>query len=578
MATATTPLSEIIRQIPGYDPHATAGDAWFDDECAQNAIDFFGHEETGCLRHIEGVVAGQLFRLEDWQKAIIANIFGWKRFDSKGRTVRRYREVLIYIPRKNGKTPMAAGIGVLVTFCDSEIGQQNYIAAAERGQAGKLFRYCKGMIEAEPELSSRCTLYGGHAEAGQSRSVVIEATNSFMRVISADAGAQHGGTTHLAIVDELHTQLNRGLVDVLQTSLASENRKQPLAIWLTTADYDRPSICNEKHNYASKVRDGIIEDPAFLPVIYEAAIDDDWTDPETWAKANPNLGVSVSVEYMQRECKRAQDSPEYENTFKRLHLNVKTQQAVKCIPMDRWDACASEIDITALAKREVFAALDIGATSDFTALALVFPHDDSQPVQVPVDPEDLDGPKTTVVRRSFTLLPGFWLPESPVTRDPRMQATINTWQRQGFIRTTPGDVVDYDLVLADVLTILRPFQLAGFAFDRGFQGSQMGNNLMKHFGDKVEQFPQGLLSMAAPFRELIELLKTGKLHHDGNPVMRWMASNTAAETRGGLTKPSKDKSAEKIDGITAATMAIGLAIRAPVKPKSVYSTRGIRMI
>lgn len=573
MATVAS-ITEIVRQIPGYDPFATAGDAWFDEEAAHNAIAFFEDEELGCLRHIEGECAGHLFYLEDWQKAIIGNIFGWKRKDRRGRIVRRYREVLIYVPRKNGKSPLCAGISLLVTFCDNEIGQQNYIAAAERGQAGKLFRYCKGMIDAEPELQKRCTLYGGHAEAGQSRSVVIGATNSFLRVISADAGAQHGGTTHLAIVDELHTQPNRDLVDVLQTSLASENRKQPLAIWITTADFDRPSICNEKHDYASKVRDGIIEDAQFLPVIYEANLEDDWTAPEVWAKANPNLGVSVSLEYMERECKRAKENAAYENTFKRLHLNIKTGQATVCIQMDKWDACQRDIDENEFCGRVCYAGLDIAATSDFTAFVLAFPHDDDRAVEIPLDPTCPDGPKQGFIRRSFTVMPYFWLPQSPVKRDSRMQSQIDAWAKQGFIRTTEGSEIHYARVLAEIVTILQPYQLGKIVFDRAYQGGWMGQALGDHFGDRVEYMKQGVIDMAAPFREVLELIGEQKLYHAGNPVLRWMASNTAAETRNGLTKPSKDKSTEKIDGIVALTMAIGAGIAAPPEFSSVYETPG----
>ncbi len=576
--TITQEWRDLLLLIPGYDSIATAGGAWFDAEAAQTALDFFPE----CLCHIEGDLAGKPFRLERWQQSFFANLFGWKQKDSKGRIVRRYRESLLYVPRKNGKTPIVAGLGLLVFFTDKEKGQQDYIAASQREQAGKLFRHAKGMVEREQELRSRCRIYGGTAAAGQSKSIVREQDDSFLRVIAADASAEHGGNTHLAIVDELHTQPNRELLDVLQTSFASENRAQPLLILITTADFDRPSICNEKHDYACKVRDGIIDDKRYLPVIYEIERGDQWDDEAVWAKANPNLGVSVSLDYLRGECRRAKEVPAYENTFRRLHLNQITTTSEKCVPMEQWDACKGVVDVPALKGRDVHVGVDIGATSDFTAVILLFPHSDAELVTIPLDLDESprDGepaPTRTLMRRSFTLLPFFWLPEEPVKRDPRMQQQIDAWRKQGVIRTTPGSVVDYDQVLHDMREILEPYYLIDIAFDRGFQGSQMGTNMMLEWGEnKVISFPQGIISMNAPFREFLELLAVKRLHHNGNPVMRWMVSNVMAERRGGLMKPSKDKSPEKIDGVTAATMAIGRAMLTAGDGGAPYTPGGLR--
>ena len=177
------------------------------------------------------------------------------------------------------------------------------------------------MVHQNPLLAERLKIYGG---LGQ-RAIMYESQMSSYKVISADADTKHGYNTHLAVINELHAQPNRELVDVLGTSTGS--RRQPLILYITTSDYERPSICNEKYDYATKVRDGIIDDASFLPVVYEATKDDDWKDPKIWRKANPNFGISVSEEYLARECKRAQEVPSYENTFKRLHLNIRTEQA-----------------------------------------------------------------------------------------------------------------------------------------------------------------------------------------------------------------------------------------------------------
>src|SRR5262245_61696762 len=194
-----TRWARLLRQIPGYDPIATCGDAEFDPQIAQDMLDFF----PACLRHIEGALAAQPFVLEPWQESLVANLFGWQRLDEQGRQVRRYRELFLYVPRKNGKSPLVAGLGLAVLFCDNEYGQQNYVGAGDREQAGKLFRYAKGMVDRDPDLSSRCRIYGGNATAGQSRSIVIEQEASFLRIIATDAETAHGDTTHLAIIDEI---------------------------------------------------------------------------------------------------------------------------------------------------------------------------------------------------------------------------------------------------------------------------------------------------------------------------------------------------------------------------------------
>jgi phage terminase large subunit-like protein len=559
----------IICDIPGYDPFRDAEDCWFDAEMADFYISFI----EKCCTHIEGALANQPFILERWQKAIIANLFGWYRWDFLNRPVRRYRKCFIYIPRKDGKTPLAAAIHNAVFFCDPEAGQINNLAASSRDQASKLFRHINGMINNEPEMEKRCKTYA-------STRCITKDDNSVTKVIPADEAVAHGDNQHLGVVDEMHTQPNRKLVDAMTTAMASANRTQPLMLFITTADYDRPSICNEEYNYACKVRDGIIEDAAYLPIIYEASIEDDWTHPNVWKKANPNLGVSVSEDYLRQECKRAKENPAFENTFKRLHLNIRTEQAERIIPMADWDQCHDpNLNWNDVTNSPVWGSLDIGAMRDFCDFVLLFPRGTGESVKV--DYEDQHGDKKVLefVRRNYWLKHFCWLPEKPITRDPRMEAHIQAWTRQGHIFRTEGNVVDYDRVRQDIARILQQYSLLGIAIDQGFQGMQITQDLQKIFGeDRVIAFRQGILSMAAPFRELLQLLSLGGLRHDGNPVLRWMASNVAAETRGGLIKPSKDKSTEKIDGITAATMALGIAMTQPEPKQSVYETRGIRSL
>lgn len=523
-----TRWQDLLSLLPGYDSIENAGECWFDHETADTAIEFI---ET-CLTHVKGELGGKPFLLEPWEKAIIGALFGWKRHDK----TRRYREAFIYVPRKNGKSAMCAAIILTILFLDKEPGAELYSAAADRDQAALVYDQAKGMVLQETELESRCQIYA------TTKSIVRHETNSSYKAISADANTKHGYNTHAAIIDELHAQPNRDLVDVLMTSTGA--RRQPLIIHITTSDFDRESICNEKHLYASKVRDGIITDQAFLPVIYEASNSDDWTDPKIWFKANPNLGVSKSLEYMQRECKRAQDEPSYENTFKRLDLNIKTTSNVVWLPMAAWDAGGDKhgvitADGFATGSRECFAGLDLATTTDVAAAAFLFPPSGSNPWRV---------------------IMKFWIPgDNARKRERRDRVPYETWARKGLITMTEGNVIDYDVIRRDINEFNRTYRVKKLAIDR-WNASQLTTQLMGD-GFDIETFGQGYASMNSPAKELEKLVMGQQLAHGNNPVLRWMASNCMVETdAAGNIKPSKDKSTEKIDGIVALIMALGVGL------------------
>lgn len=537
ISRASSNLADVIRLIPGYDPYATAGDSWFDEESAREAVDFFPE----CLKHVEGACAGQPFVLETWQQAIVGNIFGWKRKDDKGRIVRRYREVLIYCPRKQGKSPLASGLGLYVFFCDPERGQQDYIAATTREQASLMFRQCKGMIEQEPQLSSRCRIYGGTAPGGQSRSIVRESDSSFLRVIAGEAGGQHGQTPHLILVDELHAQPNRELIDTLRTGMASNNRVQPLTVYITTADYERESICNEMHGIAQKVRDGIYDDPAFLPCIWEADVADDWTDPAVWARVNPNLGISVSEEYLEREVKGAQEEPARLNEFLRLHLNVVTKQRTRWLDEDAWESSAGEVDPEELAGRVCIGGLDLSAKYDLTALVLIFPNDDG----------------------SYSVLPRFWIPEeSAILSERKHSIPYSAWNRGGHITFTPGASVDYQLIEQQVLEDSQSYQLEAVMFDPW--NANATRTRLEADGITMVEFPQTLKTFNEPTKEFGRLVKEGLMHHGNHPVLTWCANNVEVYTDpSGNIRPVKPKDGgpNKIDGIVAAVMGLSKAMQ-----------------
>ena len=530
---------DLLGKIPGYDPFTTARDCTFDAKAGALPLKFF----SSCLSHVKGKMAGDAFNLMPWQQAILANLFGWKRPDG----TRRYREAFIFVPRKNGKTTLCSGIGLFVLLMDNEKGSEVYCAAADRNQSGLVFEVAKEMVFAEESLSKELELYRG--------SIIKKSDRSFFKPLSADVATKHGFNSHLVIVDEVHAMPNRNLIDVLTTSQGA--RTQPLTVYITTSDYDRESICNEKYEYACKVRDGIIDDPYFLPVIYEATTSDDWRSPDTWRKANPCFGVSLQEEYVRRECQKAMESPSYENTFKRLQLNIKTEQDVRWLPMDKWDACDGYFDPEALRGKECYGGLDLAATSDISALSLVFPN---------------------VIDGKSVILPFFWLPrETAINRTRKDRIPYETWAKQMRITLTDGNVADYDVIRRDIVKISEKYKIKEIAFDR-WNATQLVNQLV---GDSIAmvQFGQGYVSMSAPAKELEKLVLSRMVLHGGNPVLRWMASNVSVEIdAAGNIKPSRAKSSEKIDGIVATVMALGRIQTKAVKRPSVYEKRGLLVI
>jgi len=397
------------------------------------------------------------------------------------------------------------------------------------------------MIAREPELANRCRTY-------RTFKSIEFGSGSFYRALSADAETKHGYNSHFVAVDELHAQPNRDLVDVLRTSTGT--RRQPMIVYITTAGFDHNSICYEIYDHACKVRDGILCDPSFLPVIYEASPDDDWTKESTWRKANPNLGVSVSLDYLRRECQRAQDTPSYENTFKRLHLNLWTEQDVRWLPMERWDSCTGNVGHDDLHGMACFGGLDLSTTTDTSAFVLYFPE-------------------------VHACLRWGWIPgDRAHEREKRDRVPYVTWCNQGLLEMTPGNVIDYEIVRARVNEICSTFNVQGIAYDR-WNATQIVTQL-EGDGIRMVQFGQGFASMSAPAKELERLVVSGELQHGGDPVLRWMAANAAAETdAAGNVKPSKKRSRDRIDGIVALIEAIGLAGVEPVQGASVYEIRGV---
>lgn len=510
---------------------------YFDQRAADAAIRFFER----IIRHTKGQWAGQTFALQPWQKdQVIGPIFGWKRADGR----RRYRRAYVEIPRKQGKSTIASGIALLLLLADNEPGAEIYSAAADRSQAAIVFDQAKQFVEGSPILQREVKVSRSH--------LAVPRTNSVYRVLSADAFTKHGLNAHGIVVDELHAQPNRELWDVLATSMGA--RRQPLMVAITTAGFDRNSICWEQHEHARQVLDGTVADPEYFAYIAAADAGDDWTSPATWRKANPSLGVTVSEEYLAGECARALASPAYQNTFRRLYLNQWTTQDARWLDMRAWDACGASLPD--LSGRPCYGGLDLASTTDIAAFVLAFP------------PQEEGEP--------MWLLPSFWIPDANmIERTRRDRVPYDAWTRDGLVYATPGNVIDYRRIQAKIEELGEKYDIREIAFDRW--GATAISQGLTDAGFVMAQMGQGFASMSAPTKELLRLVLAGELAHGANPVLRWMADNvTTEQDAAGNVKPSKAKSREKIDGIVASIMAIDRAQRnAGDSGRSVYEERGI---
>lgn len=509
------PFSEPPTDVAGYDPTRDAGDCTWDRAAAERVCTFFPE----CLTHTKGHSGP--FKLEPWQQDILATLFAWKRRDG----TRRYREAFIAVPRKNGKSTISAGLGLYCLACDGERGPEVYCAASSAEQATMVFGPAAAMVRQQAILSQRLRVLD------TTKRIVCESNGGFLRAIPAESAQAHGFNASAVVFDELHTQPNRELYDVLKTSQGA--RRQPLFASITTAGFDRHSICWEVWDYARKVRDGIITDAHFLPVIYELGEKEDWQDKSVWQRVNPNYGISISSEYLEEAYQRARELPSYENTFRNLHLNQWVEQACRWFAMDKWDACRHLIDD--LYGADCYGGLDMSATTDLTAFSLVFRVDNRVLVKV-----------------------WFWVPEeSAYERERRDRVPYRQWINEGWIRATPGLSVDFDRVRADINELKQQYNIRTIAIDR-WNATQLAKQL-EGDGFEVGYFGQGFASMSAPSKDLQRLIVDAELAHDGNPVLRWMAGNVAIEQdAAGNIKPSKKVSTERIDGIVATVMALGV--------------------
>ena len=511
----------------------------YDKKKADRAVTFIEN-----LCHTKGKWAGTPFWLLPWQEQLIRDIFGIVKADGN----RQFRTAFVEICKKVGKSELAAAVALYLLYADNEPSAEVYGAAADRQQASIVFDVAKQMVEMSPALMKRSKLMGA------TKRIVNYSNAGYYQVLSAEVGGKHGFSVSGLVFDEIHTQPNRQLYDVL-TKGSSDARQNPLHFIITTAGNDRHSIAYELHTKAVDILEGRRVDPTFYPVVYGLKDDEDWEDEENWYKVNPSLGYTVDIERLRDAYREAKQNPADEVTFKWLRCNMWVSSTVAWIPDAIYMRGNEPIDMDALAGRDCYAGLDLSSTGDITALVLIFP------------PRNED--------EKYVLLPYFWIPEETIPRRVKANSVpYDIWEKQGYIMSTEGNVIHYDFIEKFIMDLSEKYHILEIAVDR-WNATQMIQNLEGE-GFTIVPFGQGFSSMSAPTKEFYRLLMEGRIIHGGNPVLRWMAGNVVIDTDpAGNIKVTKAKSKEKIDGIVAAIMALDRCIRQEGQSGSVYDERGL---
>jgi len=499
------------------------------------------------LIQFEGDHAGKPLVLLPWQSFVFGNAYGWKR---KADKLRRFRTVYVEVPRKNGKTTCAVAPVIYALMIEPEAAAEIYALATKADQAKKVWDSCWKMISKTPGLSKRLRK--------RYNSIDNDGRFSFFRPLGADSTTLDGLNPHLAVCDELHAWKGRDLWDVIVDGMGS--RSQPLMFAITTAGYDQLGICYTQREHGMAVNDPTkpeYTDDSFF--CYIATISDanreQWHTKAAWIEANPSLGVTKRMDYMEAQCAEALQIPSKRNTFLNKQLNIWTQASIQWLDLAKWDQCAAEFDLDDMAGQACFAAIDLAKVNDVSSIAFIFPP--------------------TAIREKWRVLCRHFVPEDDILERSK-KVPYHTWRDLGWIIATPGNCTDYDFIRADLNRAAEVVQVKTLAYDRHF-----AHELITHLTDDgfdCVGFGQGYISMAAPTAELERMVISREIEHDGDRVLRWMAGNVVVtKDPAGNLKPDKSKAADKIDGISATIMAIGSAMT-DVSKVAVYETRGIRSV
>jgi phage terminase large subunit-like protein len=500
------------------------------------------------LRHTQGKWAGRPLEPDAWQVAyLIGPTFSWVAPNDDGDLVRIIRKLYIDLPRKQGKTTLAAGLALYLAFGDKEPAAQVLAVAGTKDQAGAAYEPARAVAAASPAFKQA----GIKAGAGK----IIKPDGSWFSAFGSVGDFLHGKNVHGAVVDELHIHKDGKLLEAVETGTVS--RTQPLLVIITTADDGRQeSVYAQQRKMFESVANGSVKMPTLYGCVWAADIDDDISDPETWKKANPSYGISVPRSYMEMAAAKALENPTDLASFQRLHLGIRTKQTTKFIRMEHWNRNASIVDEHTLKGKEAYGGLDLASVSDLTAFSLVFP--------------DISG--------GYDCLFRIWAPEGAIpSLDTRTHGMASVWAKQGIIQTTPGDVCDYDYVTKQILADCNTFDVKEIAYDK-WNAQMLVNELNKELKPEIlVQFIQGIKSFTGPTKELARLSAKGTaenpmIRHGGNPCVRWQMDNLAVDTDAAANvKPAKDKAGDKIDSIVALIMALDRAMnRKPVR-RSAYA-------
>ncbi len=518
----------------------------FDPAAGERVVAFI----EGYCRHHLAEWAGKPLLLESWQKDLIRQAFGWMRADG----TRRYRIFYWEVPRKNGKSELAAAIALYLLVADREAGAEIYTTATKEKQARIVWDTAAAMVSKSPDLARVIK---------RSRSnLSVPRTLSKFEPLSAEHDTLDGLNPSGNVVDELHAHKTRGVWDVLDTAMGS--RRQPVTLAITTAGtYDPESIGWQQHEHARQVLEGVIDDDAFHAFVACADEGDDHFAEATWRKANPNFGVSLKPSFIEDQAKKGRQQPSYLNTFLRLHLNVWTQQARRWLSVDQWNACdpsdptravrAVALEREAALRGQVcHGGLDLSSKLDLAALVLLFPQ-----------------PNNTV-----ELVCRFFLPQTAAEAYSRKgQRFFDGWARDGWIITTPGDVIDYDAIRLEAMRLAEAFKLVDLAYDP-WNATQIATQLQGE-GLQMVETRQGFKTLSEASKDLEARIVAKQIRHMNNPVLRWNVANAVAVTDpSGNIRPDKAKASGRIDGVVATIMALGRANSATQEESGSYLDDG----
>ena len=479
------------------------------------------------LPHVKGPLAGEPISLEPWQVFILSTVFGWVKDDGK----RRFRRSYIEVPRGNAKSTLSSAVALYMLAADREGGAEVYSLATTRDQARIVFGDAQTMARRSPGFRSRFNVNVG------AHNMHVLASGSKFEALSAEGSTLDGLNIHFGCVDELHAHKTRTVYDVVETGTGKRDNS---LLWvITTAGSNRAGICYEVRTFVTKLLDGVFEDDSQFGIIYGLDDGDDWTSEDSLIKANPNWGISVRQEILGPLQAKAMQLPSAVNNFKTKHLNEWVNADTAWMDMRAWDACGdSSLDIDAFAGQPCWIGLDLASKTDIAALVMVFP-----------DPEVAD---------AYVAFGKYYLPEDTVSAAGNSQ--YPGWMRTGRLTVTPGNVIDFGWIEADLLEMASRFQVQAVAFDP-FQATQLSTRMLAEGLPMIEVRPT-VLNFSEPMKTLEALVLQKKLTHDGDPLLAWMASNVVAhlDVKDNIY-PRKERAENKIDGIVVLIMALSRAIK-----------------